>query len=62
MVQKNLKLNCTRLIRPVRLYCSETWTLRKAKERKLSVFGRKILRRIIDRASILTQEIEDTIQ
>ena len=34
------------LIRPVVLYGSETWTLRKVEETRLAVFERKILRRI----------------
>ncbi|VVC36480.1 Reverse transcriptase domain [Cinara cedri] len=34
------------LIRPVVLYGSETWTLRKVEEKRLAVFERKILRRI----------------
>lgn len=34
------------LIRPVMLYGSETWSLRKVEETKIAVFERKILRRI----------------
>lgn len=34
------------LIRPVVLYGSETWTLRKVEETRFAVFERKILRRI----------------
>jgi hypothetical protein len=34
------------LIHPVVLYGSETWPLRKAKQMRLEVFERKILRRI----------------
>jgi hypothetical protein len=34
------------LIRPVVLYGTETWTLRKVEETRLAVFERKILRRI----------------
>ena len=32
------------LIRPVLTYASETWTLSKANERRLSLFERKVLR------------------
>ena len=32
------------LIRPVRTYASETWTLSKTNERRLSLFERKMLR------------------
>ena len=32
------------LIRPVLTYASEIWTLPKAKERRLSLFERKVLR------------------
>jgi len=40
-----IKLYMT-LIRPLVLYGSETWTLRKVEETRLAVFERKILRRI----------------
>ncbi|KAL4096954.1 hypothetical protein QTP88_021820 [Uroleucon formosanum] len=46
-VSKNLKVQIyTTLIRPVVLYGSETWPLRKAEQMMLEVFERKILRRI----------------
>ncbi|KAL4088534.1 hypothetical protein QTP88_023628 [Uroleucon formosanum] len=46
-VSKNLKVQIyTTLIRPVVLYGSETWPLRKAEQMRLEVFERKILRRI----------------
>ena len=32
------------LIRPVLIYASETWTLSKTNERRLSLFERKVLR------------------
>ncbi|KAL4084248.1 hypothetical protein QTP88_028073 [Uroleucon formosanum] len=46
-VSKNLKVQIyTTLIRPVVLYGSETWPLRKAEQMRLEVFERKILRRV----------------
>jgi hypothetical protein len=36
------------LIRPVLLYCSETWVLTKREENQLLVFERKVLRTICD--------------
>jgi len=37
-------LMCKVLIRPVLTYASETWTLSKTNERRLTLFERKVLR------------------
>jgi len=34
------------LLRPIVLYGSKTWALRKAEEQRLEVFERKVLRKI----------------
>jgi len=39
-------LICETTVRPILTYASETWTTTKNDERRLNIFGRKILRRI----------------
>lgn len=46
-LSKNLKIKIyMTLLRPIVLYGSEMWSLRKAEERRLGVFERKVLRKI----------------
>jgi len=45
LTSKNIKILMYKvLIRPVIIYASETWTVSKANERRLSLFERKVLR------------------
>jgi len=49
LTSKNTKILIYKvLIRPVLTYASETWTVSKANERWLNLFGRKVLRRILE--------------
>ncbi|KAL4153967.1 hypothetical protein QTP88_001800 [Uroleucon formosanum] len=46
-LSKNLKIRMyMTLLRPIVMYGSETWALRKAEEQRLGVFERKVLRKI----------------
>jgi hypothetical protein len=46
-LSKNLKIRMyMTLLRPIAMYGSETWELRKAEEQRLGVFERKVLRKI----------------
>ena len=46
LTSKNAKILMYKVLRPVLTYASETWTLPKTNERRLSLFERKVLRRI----------------
>jgi len=48
-LSKTLKINMyMTLLRPIILYGSETWALRKTEESRLMLFERKVLRKIVD--------------
>lgn len=56
-ISRNVKFRMyLTLLRPINLYEAETWSLKKAEERRMAVFERKILRKIYG-AHLMSRQI-----